>query len=75
MTEIAPRLAPAIGWATGWIEPGSTIRRKMSAALKAVQCAQMVSVLNQLPDTYLREAGLRREDLPEHARRTICGKA
>jgi hypothetical protein len=47
----------------------------MGAALQAVQCAQMISVLNQLPDTCLREAGLRRDDIPEHARRTIYGDA
>ena len=47
----------------------------MGAALQAVQCAQMISVLNQLPDTHLREAGLRRDDIPEHARRTIYGDA
>ena len=76
MTAYVHRLALA----TGWIEApvfraGSTVIRKMGAALQAVQCAQMVSVMNQLPDTYLSEAGLRREDLPEHARRTIYGDA
>jgi hypothetical protein len=74
MTAYVHRLALA----TGWIEApvfraGSMVLRKMGAALQAVQCAQMVSVLNQLPDTYLREAGLRRDDLPEYARRTIYG--
>jgi uncharacterized protein YjiS (DUF1127 family) len=80
MTTFAHRLAPAIGWATGRIEPpvfraGCTIVRKMHAALRAVQCAQMISVLNQLPDNCLREAGLRRDDIPQHARRTIYGEA
>jgi uncharacterized protein YjiS (DUF1127 family) len=76
MTAYVHRLALA----TGWIEApgsraGSMVLRKMGAALRAVQCGQMISVLNQLPDTCLREAGLRREDIPEHARRTIYGDA
>jgi uncharacterized protein YjiS (DUF1127 family) len=76
MTAYVHRLALA----TGWIEApvsraGSTVLRKMGAALQAVQCAQMISVLNQLPDTCLSEAGLRRHDIPEHARRAIYGDA
>jgi uncharacterized protein YjiS (DUF1127 family) len=80
MTSYVHRLAPAIGWAMDWIEAplfraGSVFVRRMGAALQAVQCAQMVSVLNQLPDTYLSEAGLRRDDIPEYARRAIYGDA
>ena len=74
MTAYVHRLAP------GWIgapvfRAGSVLMRKLGAALRAVQCAQMVSALNQLPDTYLREAGLGRDDIPDHARRTIYGDA
>jgi hypothetical protein len=76
MTAYVQRLALA----TGWIEApvhraGSTVLRKMNAALQAVHCAQMISLLNQLPDNCLREAGLRRADISEHARRTIYGDA
>ena len=76
MTAYVHRLALA----TGWIEApvfraGSVLLRKMGAALQAVQCAQMISVLNQLPDSCLREAGLRRDEIPEHAHRTIYGDA
>jgi hypothetical protein len=65
MTAYVHRLALA----TGWIEApvfraGSLLVRKMGAGLQAVQYAQMISVLNQLPDTYLNEAGLRRHDIP-----------
>ena len=74
MTAYVHRLALAAGWIEAPVfRAGSTVLRKMGAALRAVQCAQMISVLNQLPDTYLREAGLRRGDIPEHARRTIYG--
>ncbi|HUE44862.1 MAG TPA: hypothetical protein VMO81_01310 [Aestuariivirgaceae bacterium] len=76
MTAYVHRLALAAGWieAPG-SRAGSRLVRKMGAALQAVQCAQMISVLNQLPDKCLREAGLRRDDIPEHARRTIYGEA
>jgi uncharacterized protein YjiS (DUF1127 family) len=76
MTAYVHRLALAAGWieAPG-SRAGATLVRKMGAALQAVQCAQMISVLNQLPDTCLSETGLRRADIPEHARRTIYGDA
>ena len=76
MTASMHRLALAAGWIEAPVSrAGSTVLRKMTAALLAVQCAQMISVLNQLPDNCLREAGLRRDDIPEHARRTIYGDA
>lgn len=76
MTAYVQSLALARGWIEAPVyRAGSTLVRKMGAALQAVQCAQMASVLNQLPDTYLREAGLRRDDIPEYARRTIYGDA
>lgn len=76
MTAYVHRLALAAGWieASG-SRAGSTVLRKLGAALQAVQCARMISVLNRLPDTCLHEAGLRRDDLPDHARRTIHGDA
>jgi uncharacterized protein YjiS (DUF1127 family) len=69
-----------VALAAGWIEApgsraGSILMRKMGAALQALQYAQMVAVLHQLPDTCLSEAGLRRDEIPEHARRTIYGDA
>ena len=45
----------------------------LGAGLRAMQYGQMVSVLNQLPDIHLKEAGLRRSDIPEHARRAVYG--
>jgi uncharacterized protein YjiS (DUF1127 family) len=62
----------------GWIEDpllraGSVIARTLRAGLKSIQYGQMISVLNRLPDTYLNEAGLRRCDIPEHARRSVYG--
>ncbi len=76
MTAYVHRLALATGWIEGPVfRAGSVLLRKMGAALQAVQCAQMASVLNQLPDNCLSEAGLRRDDIPEHARRTIYGDA
>ena len=44
---------------------------RLAAALKAVQYARMVSVLHRLSDSQLVSAGLRRRDIPEHARRLI----
>ena len=71
----------AIGtkWATNWsngkmLRAGSSVGRKVGAGLQALQYAQMIAVLNRLPDTYLDEAGLRRCDIPEHARRAIYGR-
>jgi uncharacterized protein YjiS (DUF1127 family) len=76
MTAYVHRLALATGWSEALVlRAGSTVLRKMHAALRAVQCAQMISVLNQLPDNCLREAGVRRDDIPEHAHRTIYGDA
>ena len=70
----------AIGskWATNWSESQlfharSSVGRKMGAGLQALQYAQMIAVLNRLPDEYLEEVGLRRADIPEHARRAIYG--
>ena len=71
----------AIGtnWATNWSDShlfraGSSVGRKFGAGLKALQYAQMIAVLNRLPDTYLDEAGLRRCDIPEQARLAIYGR-
>ena len=58
-------------------EPGrrrlADLVRGLRAGLRAVQYGQMVSVLNRLPDRQLKEAGLRRSDIPEHARRAVYG--
>jgi uncharacterized protein YjiS (DUF1127 family) len=67
-----------IAIATNWSEnqlfrAGSTVRRKFGAGLQALQYAQMIAVMNRLPDDYLDKAGLRRGDIPEHARRAIYG--
>ena len=47
---------------------------RLRAFLKSVQYGQMVSVLNRLPDVYLKQAGLRRCDIPRHARRLVYGE-
>ena len=64
--------------ATNWSDSqlfraGSSVGRKFAAGLQSLQYAQMIGVLNRLPDTYLDGAGLRRCDIPEHARRAIYG--
>jgi uncharacterized protein YjiS (DUF1127 family) len=69
----------ATGWATNWsdsqlLRAGSSVGRKVGAGLQAVQYAQMIAVMNRLPDDYLEKAGLRRGDIPEHARRAIYGE-
>ena len=66
--------------ATNWsdsprLPAGSSVGRKIGAGLQALQYAQMISVLNRLPDTYLDEAGLQRADIPDHARRAIYSEA
>ena len=71
--------AIATNRATGWSDSQlfracSSVGRKVGAGLQALQYAQMIAVLNRLPDTYLNEAGLRRCDIPEHARRAIFGR-
>lgn len=53
----------------------SAIRRKAGAGLRHVQYCQMVSVLNRLPDIHLRQAGLRRSDIADYARRSIYGES
>lgn len=47
------------------------LSRRLGTALKALQYGRMVSVLDRLPDAYLDQAGLRRSDIPEHARRIV----
>ena len=47
--------------------------RKLSAGMKALQYARMVSVMHRLSDSHLAKAGLRRSDIPEQARRSIYG--
>lgn len=53
---------------------GRWLGGRMATGLRRIQYGQMVSVLNQLPDIYLQEAGIRRCDIPEHARRAVYGK-
>lgn len=54
--------------------PWCRVRSVLSRGLKVIQYGQMISVLNRMPDTYLKEAGLRRRDIPEHARRAVYGE-
>ena len=49
------------------------VAHKFEAMMKAMQHAQMVSALNRVPDIYLNEAGVRRCDIPGHARRLVYG--
>jgi hypothetical protein len=72
-------IAIGTNWATNWSgtqlsRAGSSVGRKFGAGLKAVQYAQMIAVMNRLPDDYLEKAGLRRADIPDHARRAIYGE-
>ena len=53
---------------------GRRLGRSLGSGLKAVQYAQMIAVMNRLPDDYLDRAGLRRADIPAHARRAIYGE-
>lgn len=67
-------------WAKGWSDnqlfrAGSSLGRNLGAGLQAVQYAQMISVMNRLPEDCLDKAGLRRGDIPELARRAIYGDA
>lgn len=68
-----------IAIATNWSDSqlfraGSSVGRKLGAGLQAVQYAQMIAVMNRLPDDYFEKAGLRRADIPEQARRAIYGE-
>ena len=61
-----------------WIEhpvlrARSALADALRGAVRSIQYGQMISVLNRLPDSYLNEAGLRRCDIPEYARRAIYG--
>lgn len=47
--------------------------RSLGNGMRHIQYGQMVSVLNRLPDSCLAEAGLRRRDIPDHARRAVYG--
>ncbi len=65
----------ATNWSDGQqFRAGSSVGRKFGAGLKALQYAQMIAVMNRLPDDHLAKAGLRRGDIPEHARRAIYGR-
>ena len=71
MTAFDHRLALAGG---GIEAPWRRVRSALSRGLKGLQYGQMISVLNRLPDTYLNEAGLRRPDIPDFARRAVYGE-
>ena len=61
--------------ATAWLETAVFhVRSAFSRGLKGLQYGQMISVLNRLPDTYLKQAGLRRPDIPDFARRAVYGE-
>jgi len=61
--------------ATDWIETASLrVRSTLWRGLKAIQYGQMISVLNRMPDILLNDIGLRRSDIPEHARRAVYGE-
>ncbi len=49
------------------------LRDRASAILKGVEYTQTVRALDSLPDHVLATAGLRRRDIPDHARRLIYG--
>jgi len=71
MTAFDHRLPPArLGIEAPWRRARSALDR----GLKRIQYARMISVLNRLPDTYLKESGLRRCDIPEHARWAVYGE-
>ena len=53
---------------------GSSVGRKLGAGLQSLQYAQMIAVMNRLPDDHLVKAGLRRCDIPEHARQAVYGE-
>lgn len=55
------------------LRASSAVYRSLWAGLKGLQYGQIVSVLNRLPDTYLKDAGLERRDIPERARRSVYG--
>ncbi len=71
MTAFDHRLTPAEG---GIEAPWRRVRSTFARGLKALQYGQMVSVLNRMPDTFLKEAGLRRSDIPDFARRAVYGE-
>lgn len=71
MTTYDHRLATAGGAIETAVPRG---RSALARGLKRIHYAQMVSVLNRLPDIYLNESGLRRGDIPEHARRLVYGE-
>ncbi len=63
------------GWSDSQLfRAGSSAGRKFGAGLQALQYAQMIAVMNRLPDDYLEKAGLRRADIPEQARQAIYGE-
>jgi uncharacterized protein YjiS (DUF1127 family) len=71
MTAIDHRLTPAeSGIEAQW----RRVRSAFSRGLKALQYGQMISALNRLPDICLKEAGLRRRDIPDFARRAVYGE-
>jgi uncharacterized protein YjiS (DUF1127 family) len=74
MTAFDHRLDPTVGrFGAPIVRTRSALGRRLRAGLKRLQYGQMVSVLNRLPDSYLAEAGLRRRDIPAHARQAVYG--
>lgn len=69
MTDYAHR-----GWTQSHM-PGAVLLlgRALQRGVKRLQYGQMISVLNRLPESRLKDAGLRRRDIPDHARRAIYG--
>ena len=46
----------------------------MGTVIRAMQFARMKSVLNNLPDEYLNQAGINRSEINEYAQKMIYGE-
>ena len=74
MTAYDHRLASAASSITAPLSRAvSSLARSVGAGLRRVQYAQMVSVLHRMSDRHLNDAGIRRRDIPELARRLVYG--
>ena len=50
-----------------------TLSGAFSRAVKNIQLAQMMSVLNQLSDKQLEEIGVKRDEIAQHAEKCVNG--
>ncbi len=63
----------SVGLGSQLSDLGKRLAKRWRKWILAVQYARMMSVLVNLPDQLLAELGIRRSEIPSHARRLVYG--